>query len=104
MRIAQLRSYDHDFSGANYVFEIGGEQRANVGNHFFDVLAIRTRQPSDGNVLIPDPHLAALTQKPLDQLHLGTFSQVIRPGFEAKSQHADLLLSRLQDGVDGTAD
>jgi hypothetical protein len=70
-----------------------------MGDHFFNVLAIRTREPSEGNIFIPNSHLATLTEKPLDKLHLRAFSQVVGAGLEAETKHADSPFSGMQHGL-----
>src|SRR5215469_18118227 len=53
-----------DFRFLQHLLEIGGEQRSDVRDDFFDVLAVRTDQPAKRYIVIPDLQLAALSNEP----------------------------------------
>src|SRR5580698_9574519 len=68
---------DYHFSASHHLLKVGGKQRADVGNHFLDVLTVGACETSNRNILIPDLYLTSLPEKPLDQLHLRALSQVV---------------------------
>src|SRR6202521_6452130 len=68
----RLVAEDHDLGASNHLLQIGGKQRADVGDDFLDVLTVGARETSKRDIPIPDSHLTSLSQKPLDELHLRT--------------------------------
>src|SRR5712692_4630998 len=59
LSVDSTRSNDDYFCLAQYMFQTGAEQGTDVRNDFLDVLAIRSNQLSQRDVIIPNLNLAA---------------------------------------------
>jgi hypothetical protein len=57
-----LGSYDDNLTASNHLFKVSGKQRTNMGNNFLDILSIRASEPTQRDVSIPYPQLAAFPQ------------------------------------------
>src|ERR1700686_3871939 len=49
----RLVAEDHDLGASNHLLQIGGKQRADVGDDFLDVLTVGARETSKRDIPIP---------------------------------------------------
>ena len=52
-------------------------------DHVLNILAIRSDQPAEGDIVIPDLDLPSLSKQPFDELNLRTLAKIISRRFEA---------------------
>src|SRR5262245_13426373 len=80
--------------------QIRGKQRTDMGYDLVNILTIRADEPSEKNIIVPNPHLASLTDQALHQMDLRALAKIVGSRFETQSQHGDVLLFRAQNDFD----
>src|SRR5688572_11452443 len=87
----------HDFGVPQQLRSIVNQQSSYMRYAIQDEFAICSHEAGEPDVLIKDPHIVALAEQTLDELHDRTLAQVIGALLETEPEHADAALVSLVD-------
>src|SRR5689334_5746860 len=85
---------------AQHAVDSGAHQLRNVRYLALDVFLVRADESRERNVAVVQRELESFADQRFDQRHHRRLAQIVRAGFETKTEYADAFVTRLDHHVD----